>query len=768
MEAGMRSRSQPIDGPLEEIETEGQRQLKALLHKQLDTDVSIPQYEQKKSRLSNPEYHGARLKEIDEKISKKKQLLDQADTFASVKPISRHLRKNKTNRHAYKADCTLECCRPVQSTCEKCEKIRNENCVFGDSSHERDVGICSHMQAFATCMEKPDSYVSVPEPLETEKPKVKVHTKSSSYVVKFNTSDACKLSQSGSDSNTKREDTFREIEQVEQVPEHVIRKYKLSDDEVKNIPRFQNYSPGEPNNVLFVKNLSPRATEEDLASLFVGFQTQPCNTETATKALDLVHGYMFKEKPVIIHRKVSTSLKISSLSSAGRQSSHEEVSSRAYVYSLEIIDGFPFKDIHNPLTPHRSAASSSSDRPSSFACSTHLSYDFCNHDNPASPTLSLPSIRSFFPSGFSSGKPVPPSFQVMTQVSCQVVEPKQARPADGILFINVELSPMACPSFEPGRLSDFGVEINRLLERCLKESRCIDTESLCIVAGEKVWELRADVHVLNHDGNLVDACSIAAIAALAHFRRPDVTVSGDEITIHPASERDPVPLSVHHMPICVSFAFFEQGKFLLVDPVDREEKVMDGRMVIGMNKHREICTLQITGQMLLLKDQVLRCSNIAVVKVAEITDLIHKALDNDRQERAKGGKFGFAETISLDSVTTNQKPAEPIDISTIEGQKAQAYLVGSDTGGDLGDSSEEEDVVQDDRRPLEEEEKEIAKKFGTSNADLQVDNHTPLLPGQAPDLGVALKVFFKGEGGPEGIHLGTEPHWVKTCELAGM
>mgnify|MGYP002280597346 CR=1 FL=1 len=44
--------------------------------------------------------------------------------------------------------------------------------------------------------------------------------------------------------------------------------------------------------------------------------------------------------------------------------------------------------------------------------------------------------------------------------------------------------------------------------------------------------------------------------------------------------------------------------YLLVDPTDREEKVMDGRMVIGMNKHREICTLQITGQMLLLKDQV--------------------------------------------------------------------------------------------------------------------------------------------------------------------
>lgn len=31
-----------------------------------------------------------------------------------------------------------------------------------------------------------------------------------------------------------------------------------------------------------------------------------------------------------------------------------------------------------------------------------------------------------------------------------------------------------------------GVEINRLIDRVLKESRPIDTESLCVLAGEKV------------------------------------------------------------------------------------------------------------------------------------------------------------------------------------------------------------------------------------------------------------------------------------------
>ena len=36
------------------------------------------------------------------------------------------------------------------------------------------------------------------------------------------------------------------------------------------------------------------------------------------------------------------------------------------------------------------------------------------------------------------------------------------------------------------RPSQSTVEINRLLEKSVKDSRCIDTESLCIVAGAQV------------------------------------------------------------------------------------------------------------------------------------------------------------------------------------------------------------------------------------------------------------------------------------------
>ncbi|CAH1777156.1 unnamed protein product [Owenia fusiformis] len=272
--------------------------------------------------------------------------------------------------------------------------------------------------------------------------------------------------------------------------------------------------------------------------------------------------------------------------------------------------------------------------------------------------------------------------RVMAQVSCEIAAPKQTRLNEGTMFINVELSPMAAPQFET-RSQDLNTEITRLLERSIKNSRCVDLESLCIMAGEKVWELRVDVHVLNHEGNILDCANIAAIAALAHFRRPDVTVCGEEITVHPADERDPVPLSILHMPLCVTFAFFHNGKCLILDPNEREERVMDGKMVVSMNKHREICTLQISGQMLLEKDQIFRCTNMAVKKVIVLTELIQLSLENDSNARAAGEKFGFAESVETNEITTEYKEESEVDMSDIDDQVVMATQNGNSEDGSI-------------------------------------------------------------------------------------
>lgn len=255
--------------------------------------------------------------------------------------------------------------------------------------------------------------------------------------------------------------------------------------------------------------------------------------------------------------------------------------------------------------------------------------------------------------------------RVMAQVSCELVTPKENRPNEGIMFFNIELSPMASPAFEQGRQSELSVKLNRQLERCLRNSKCIDTESLCVVSGEKVWQIRVDVHMLNHDGNLMDAASIAAITALCHFRRPDVGIQGDEVTVYSPEERDPIPLSIYHMPISVSFSFFQQGTYLLVDPCEREERVMDGLLMIAMNKHREICSIQSSGGIMLLKEQVMRCSKIASVKVSEITELLSKALENDKKARKEGGRCGFAESMPQERITALKMDETSVEMTDV-------------------------------------------------------------------------------------------------------
>lgn len=86
--------------------------------------------------------------------------------------------------------------------------------------------------------------------------------------------------------------------------------------------------------------------------------------------------------------------------------------------------------------------------------------------------------------------------RVLAQVSCELTQPRATRPTEGILYINVN-SGLEKRSSEPVVL------LTRNLERALKESRCVDLESLCVKAEEKVWTIRVDITILNHEGNLI-------------------------------------------------------------------------------------------------------------------------------------------------------------------------------------------------------------------------------------------------------------------------
>lgn len=64
---------------------------------------------------------------------------------------------------------------------------------------------------------------------------------------------------------------------------------------------------------------------------------------------------------------------------------------------------------------------------------------------------------------------------------------------------------------------------------------------------------------MNHEGNILDCASVATLAALAHFRRPDVTIDGENVIVHTYAEKDPIPTVIHHYPVCVSYNIFKNG-----------------------------------------------------------------------------------------------------------------------------------------------------------------------------------------------------------------
>ena len=75
-------------------------------------------------------------------------------------------------------------------------------------------------------------------------------------------------------------------------------------------------------------------------------------------------------------------------------------------------------------------------------------------------------------------------------------------------------------------LQEMRIDISRFIDKVLKSSRAIDRESLCIVQGRLVWNLQVDLYVINEDGNLLDACFLATVAALMNTRLPEVTLIG--------------------------------------------------------------------------------------------------------------------------------------------------------------------------------------------------------------------------------------------------
>ena len=202
--------------------------------------------------------------------------------------------------------------------------------------------------------------------------------------------------------------------------------------------------------------------------------------------------------------------------------------------------------------------------------------------------------------------------EVLVGVKVETGTPFPDTPNDGVLTVNAELVPLASPTFEPGPPDENSIELARIVDRGIRESKAIDTGKLCVEPGKKVFVVFVDVYVLNHDGNLIDASALAAVAALVNTKMPNYEVKDGEVVI----KQGYTPLPMKNHPITVTLGKINNK--LIVDPWLEEEQVMDSRLSMAFNDEGNICAIQKGGSGYFTQQQILEGMKLAQEKVAEL------------------------------------------------------------------------------------------------------------------------------------------------------
>ncbi len=173
--------------------------------------------------------------------------------------------------------------------------------------------------------------------------------------------------------------------------------------------------------------------------------------------------------------------------------------------------------------------------------------------------------------------------EVVSGVKLGIAAPYPDQAASGVMMTNVELRPLAAHLFELGPPRPPQIELSRVVDRAIRESKAIELQKLCVKEGEKVWMVFIDGIITNHGGNLFDLFTLGSIAALMTSRVPAKAQGLGE----------DYKLPIQHRPIAITS--WKLGDQILVDATLEEELVADARLTVATNESEELVAMQKGG-----------------------------------------------------------------------------------------------------------------------------------------------------------------------------
>lgn len=319
---------------LEELETEGERQLKSLLQHQLDTSVSIEECVSKKKSFApgtmykpfgkeaagtmtlsqfqtlhekdqetaslrelglneteiliwkshvsgekrtklraTPEAIQKRLEDIKERISERQRILCLPQRFSKSKQLTRRemeIEKSLfqgTDRHSFLKALYYQDEPPKKN---KGDPMNNLEHFYRETIMKKRLEEFQLLRGESFACHSLVSAASVSGSGTAEKPSLLQDKGKQAAQGKGPRLHVAKLIDFPTEQYWIGPKTLKQP--IEFIPEDEIQRNRLSEEEIRNIPMFSSYNPGEPNKVLYLKNLSPRVKERDLISLFARFQ----------------------------------------------------------------------------------------------------------------------------------------------------------------------------------------------------------------------------------------------------------------------------------------------------------------------------------------------------------------------------------------------------------------------------------------------------------------------------------------------------------------
>jgi len=210
--------------------------------------------------------------------------------------------------------------------------------------------------------------------------------------------------------------------------------------------------------------------------------------------------------------------------------------------------------------------------------------------------------------------------EVVTGIKIQPDRPFPDLGEKGIFICTAEILPLAHPDIETGPPNEHVIELARVVDRGIRESGMVDLTQLVLKKDKSVIGIFADNSVIDHDGNLFDACSYASTAAILSCKIPKWEMKDDVPVLVEGEESDP-PITT--IPVSVTMARI--GEHIIVDPNLDEWSCMDARITITTNSDGNICALQKGHTDGFTFEQLIKCGEISVSIGSKIRETLKQA-----------------------------------------------------------------------------------------------------------------------------------------------